>query len=184
MKRLRFVFTVLSVSFIGQITQGYVSAGDELIVEDCHAVDCTCNAYGSGHLAACAAAGGCYHNTCNMPQHHRYFPQSHGYYYFRPYNHHTIRLHQNAVTRYGGDPRNPYSNKIFDDIYAEFAKVDAAGEHLPSPPNPPEATPASPFEDDAASPFESDAASNGPAASLLRFSSRRRFKKLETNLAP
>ncbi|MCA9176309.1 MAG: hypothetical protein KDB14_17605 [Planctomycetales bacterium] len=54
-----------------------------------------------------------------MPQHHRYSAVDHGNYYFRPYNYRHIRVHQEAVTSWGGDPRNPYSNEIFETIYAE-----------------------------------------------------------------
>jgi len=166
MVKLRFVLALLSVSFVSQITMGDELGGDKSFVEDYHAVDCQCNPCGGGHLAACVAAGGCWHNTCNMPQHHRYFPQSHGNYYFRPYNYHTIRFHQDVVTRYGGDRRNPYSNSIFADIYAEFARVEAGDERLPSPSG---LSPVS--ASDAAA-----ARSPNVAPSLLKFTSRSRVK--------
>jgi len=104
-----------------------------------------------------------------MPQHHRYFPRSHGYYYFRPYNYHSIQFHRDAVTRYGGDPRNPYSNRVFKDIYAEFDLVD--GEDVPALPTPAP----SPFVDDSAS-LSKEAPTikllRAPEPPVLQFSSR------------
>lgn len=75
-----------------------------------HSGDC-------GHEAGCA--NGCL-NTCNMPQHHAYFPAANGYYYFRPYQHRHVPEQQQAVARYGGDPRNPYDNSVFNKVYAEL----------------------------------------------------------------
>jgi hypothetical protein len=47
-----------------------------------------------------------------------YFPQCHGYYKFRAYN--WIHIDQHRLTLAGEDFKFPYSNKIFDQIYAEF----------------------------------------------------------------
>ncbi len=66
---------------------------------------------------------GCCGNTCNMPQHLMYHPIQHGYYYFIPYNHKTVLQHKQAVTRYGGDPRNPYDNSLFQSIYEGLEPV-------------------------------------------------------------
>jgi hypothetical protein len=102
-----------------QIPDEYLGAYSE-----CSDIDCKgCASCGSGWLSE--------HGTCcNMPQHHMYFPQSHGYYYFRPYNHAHIRRQQDAVTRWGGDPRNPYDNTIFQAMYLETP--DAIGERAVS----------------------------------------------------
>ncbi len=59
-------------------------------------------------------------STCNMMQHHAYFPAMHGYYYFRPYHHAHIAEQQQSVAGWGGDPRNPYANEIFKKVYAEY----------------------------------------------------------------
>ena len=55
-----------------------------------------------------------------MYPHFAYFPQDHGYYYFRPYNYTHIYEHQARVVSMGGDPRNPYSVAMFNPIYEEF----------------------------------------------------------------
>lgn len=72
---------------------------------------------GCGH--GCCPVDRCWHSTCNMTQHYPYFPPMHGYYYFRPYNHAHIPRHQMWVESWGGDRLNPYSNEIFQTIYAE-----------------------------------------------------------------
>ena len=55
-----------------------------------------------------------------MHPHYAYFPSMHGYYYFRPYHHSHVRLQQQTVAGWGGDVRNPYSNEIFQRVYAEY----------------------------------------------------------------
>jgi hypothetical protein len=91
--------------------------------EDCVGCDaCSCGhcgGYGTfcGRLFGYGCEDGCCLNTCNMAQHYMYYPTEHGYYYFIPYNYTTIRRHQQAVMRWGGDPRNPYDNTIFEGIY-------------------------------------------------------------------
>lgn len=57
-------------------------------------------------------------STCNMIYHLTYFPENHGYYYFRPYTWTHIAEHQALITSWGGDPRNPYSHELFDRMYA------------------------------------------------------------------
>jgi hypothetical protein len=42
-----------------------------------------------------------------------------GYYYFRPYNYTHIPIHQEFVSRWGGDQRNPYSFEVFDQLDTE-----------------------------------------------------------------
>ncbi len=61
-----------------------------------------------------------WHSPNDLIQHMPYYPSGHGYYYFRPYNYQHIRYHQEAVTVWGGDPRNPYDNHVFDAVYAEL----------------------------------------------------------------
>ncbi len=43
-----------------------------------------------------------------------------GYYYFRPYNHRHVAEQQQTVAKWGGDPRNPYANEVFRQVYAEY----------------------------------------------------------------
>ncbi len=51
-----------------------------------------------------------------MPQHMAYFPDSHGYYYFKPYNFQHLPQHQQFVASFGGDTRNPYDISILDNL--------------------------------------------------------------------
>jgi hypothetical protein len=62
----------------------------------------------------------CLHSTCDMYPHYAYFPEHHGYYYFRPYNYMHIFEHQQQVLQLGGDPRNPYSVSMFAPLHREF----------------------------------------------------------------
>ena len=60
-----------------------------------------------------------WHSTGDMPQHNPYFPNAHGYYYFRPYNVVHVLQQQEMVGRWGLDPRNPMDNRFFERIYQE-----------------------------------------------------------------
>jgi hypothetical protein len=55
-----------------------------------------------------------------MYPHFPYYPQDHGYYYFRPYNYVHVNAHIGQVMAFGGDPQNPYSVSIFDSIYEAY----------------------------------------------------------------
>lgn len=66
-------------------------------------------------------------STCNMPQHMQYYPAAHGYYYFRPYNYFHIYWQQAFVETYGGDPRDPYTNRIFQQVYALYPESELDG---------------------------------------------------------
>ena len=49
-------------------------------------------------------------DRCNdRGQHYAYLPPLPGWYYFRPYSVAQLRAQQEAVIRWGGDPRNPYA---------------------------------------------------------------------------
>jgi hypothetical protein len=61
-----------------------------------------------------------------MVPHLPYPPACHGWYYFRPYNVYHLPHLQEAVVSWGGDPRNPYSNELFQRIYATSAGGPAA----------------------------------------------------------
>lgn len=81
-------------------------------------------------LFACSSCGDCEcispkcwaklmrHSTGDMYQHHAYFPECHGYYYFRPYNWVHIDQHRSAFPT--SDMKYPYSNAVFDDIAHRF----------------------------------------------------------------
>lgn len=56
----------------------------------------------------------------NMVLHYPYFPAEHGYYYFEPYNVTRLAIQQAFVAHTGGDPRHPYDNRTFDDVYETY----------------------------------------------------------------
>jgi len=65
------------------------------------------------------------HSTGDLVQHMPHFGTTHGYYYFRPYHVMHVFSQQELVTRWGGDPRNPYDNTMFQNVYQQLG-VDAA----------------------------------------------------------
>ena len=89
---------------------------------------CACH---SGH---CCLGLTC--SPCNMLPHYPYFPAMHGYYYFRPYHHSHVAQQQLTVTAWGGDPRNPYANRIFEQVYAQYEADQAAALPAPEPLSP------------------------------------------------
>lgn len=59
-------------------------------------------------------------STCNLLGHIEYFPEAHGNYYFRPYTFTRLLQQQDQAARMGINPALPYSNELYDKIYAEF----------------------------------------------------------------
>jgi hypothetical protein len=57
-------------------------------------------------------------SSCNLHPHYAYRPQCHGYWAFRAYN--WVHIDQHRLTLAGEDFKFPYSNKIFEQVYAEF----------------------------------------------------------------
>ena len=55
-----------------------------------------------------------------MIPHIAYINPLSSYYYFRPYQAFHVRAQQDEVVTYGGDPRNPYANLLFQNLYAEL----------------------------------------------------------------
>ena len=71
-----------------------------------------------------------WHSPGDMPQHYPYFPNAHGYYYYRPYNVIHIPQQQEMINRWGLDPRNTMDNRFFERIYQEQENLqggDTAG---------------------------------------------------------
>ena len=58
--------------------------------------------------------------VCEEIQHYDYYPAIHGYYYFAPYNAIKVPCQQAFGARFGGDPRVPYANGVFQTVYAEY----------------------------------------------------------------
>jgi len=105
----RIIFTMTTLMALSS----YSSASGATQTDDCDCAEPPC---GCSDCCDVGGAGG-HHGVCGMPPHYMYFPQSHGNYYFRPYNYQTIVRQQQSVGRYGGDPRNPYDNTIFNPLY-------------------------------------------------------------------
>ncbi len=91
---------------------GYAFAEDGACPECCFADPCRV----LGHRAGRRLIG----STCNMGQHHAYFPPMHGYYYFHPYHHSHIWNHQSFARMWGEDPANPYANRLFQTVYEQY----------------------------------------------------------------
>jgi len=72
-----------------------------------------------------------------MPQHLAYIAEPKFYYYFRPYNWFHIPVQQDDVRAFGGDPRDPYDNRMFQNVYQNLHFEEPAPEDVV----PPEATP-------------------------------------------
>ncbi len=108
----------------------------------CAPCDHCCHHGRCGHESVCRwmiremCLGPLFHGDCNMVPHTAYFPELHGYYYFRPYHYSHIRQHQEFVSSFGEDPRAPYANTIFQQVYKQMTAKgsgSAAPQRLPFP---------------------------------------------------
>jgi hypothetical protein len=68
-----------------------------------------------------------------MPQHYIYFAEPKFYYYFRPYNWFHIPVQQDDVRAFGGDPRHPYDNRVFQSVYDQLHFDEPAPETILPP---------------------------------------------------
>ena len=59
-----------------------------------------CGQVGCGHFGGGPGKTCC---ACEMPQHHSYYPEMHGYYYFRPYNWSMISEQEQTAASWGED---------------------------------------------------------------------------------
>jgi len=105
-----------------------------------------CDACGDGYQwQRCTCQGG-YCRTlfaprCNMPQHHPYYTCPQSYYYFRPYNGFHIPPQQAVAASFGEDPRLPYANTLFRNLYNELEIEFGEREgEVPQPPAAPAPT--------------------------------------------
>ncbi len=107
---------------------------------------------GSGYGAVCNACGSSFCDGCcqlkkrswldcvttgDMYPHYPYTPVYHGYYYFRPYNYTNILRQKAEVIALGGDPKAPYSHKMFIQIYdhidlTSYEEYPSNGDNLPT----------------------------------------------------
>ncbi|MFK7776494.1 MAG: hypothetical protein QM501_00045 [Gimesia sp.] len=90
----------------------------------CQSGNGLCDACGSGFCNGCCHLKK--HGWLNistsgdMYPHYPYTPAYHGYYYFRPYNYSNILRQKGEVVALGGDPKAPYSHKMFIPIYEQI----------------------------------------------------------------
>ncbi|MDA1017429.1 MAG: hypothetical protein O3A00_23605 [Planctomycetota bacterium] len=85
----------------------------------CDSYATSCNGCGDPCCLFCQSgctSKACRHSTCTLYPHYAYFPECHGYYYFTPYN--WVHIDQHRMTIPGQDFKNPYSNAVFDQLYA------------------------------------------------------------------
>ncbi|MFP6764006.1 MAG: hypothetical protein VB858_10315 [Planctomycetaceae bacterium] len=103
----------------------------------CERTALACGASGCSSDACCAKCGGegcssccypscqpgspcwskaCRHSRCDLYQHLAYYPECHGYFYFQPYN--WVQIDQHRKTIPGQDHKFPYSDAVFDRLYA------------------------------------------------------------------
>jgi len=66
-------------------------------------------------------------SPCNLVPHLPYPPAAHGWYYFRPYNVDQLPQIRQVVIGWGGDPRNPCSNEIFQSVYRSVKEPSGSG---------------------------------------------------------
>lgn len=113
--------------------------------DDGYGGDCGCEACGGGCGHSCDPLAHLFwrcHSPCNMAPPEPPCSDSHGYYYFRPYNYGHVAAHQEFAAEWGIDTRNPYSNEIFQGIYerAEAEPVEVRPgrpiEEVPGPAEP------------------------------------------------
>jgi hypothetical protein len=82
---------------------------------------------------------------CEEIQHYDYYPAMHGSYYFLPYNAIKVPCQQAFGARFGDDPRIPYSNGVFQMVYAAYwARHPASASGLPATTRPEEIPPPEP----------------------------------------
>lgn len=105
-------------------TDGNVPSGDvgggEYGADGC-APDCGGCCLFSHGCCHCLFGHGCFFRSPgDMVQHMPFFGTTHGYYYFRPYHVMHVFSQQELATRWGGDPRNPYDNTMFQRVYQQM----------------------------------------------------------------
>lgn len=95
---------------------GVAHVGDDF--DACDSCD-SCDSCDKHHSCRCWRC--CVRSTCDMVPHAWYrYPESHGYYYFRPYHYTHVDLQREFITSIGGDHRSPYVDGLFEDIYREM----------------------------------------------------------------
>jgi len=62
-----------------------------------------------------------FHTTGDMYPHFPYYPEHHGYYYFRPYNYTNVLKHRVQGLQLGVNPGNPYSVSMLDPLFDQVA---------------------------------------------------------------
>ena len=63
-------------------------------------------------------------SRCTMAQRPLYAPWLPGTYYFRPYHHSHIHIHQMYGELWGEDSATPYANRLFQRVYQEYRQSE------------------------------------------------------------
>ncbi len=63
-------------------------------------------------------------SSCTMVQRPLYDPSLPGSYYFRPYHHSHVRIHQMYGAQWGEHPATPYANQLFQRVYQEYRQSE------------------------------------------------------------
>jgi hypothetical protein len=58
----------------------------------------------------------------NMLPHYHYFAAEHGYFYFEPYNVTRVAIQQSFAASFGGNPRHPYAQDVFDKVEEKYLR--------------------------------------------------------------
>jgi hypothetical protein len=98
--------------------------------EGCSSCNAGCANEACGNCGGCSSCDGCRVNgrrpQGDMHLHYPYQALPRTYYYFRPYNHEHVRQQQGEAQLWGSSIGQPYSNKIFADVYKSFAEKQTA----------------------------------------------------------
>lgn len=80
---------------------------------------------GHNHCGNCRKKCWCsIHTTGDMYPHFPYYPEHHGYYYFRPYNYSNVLMHRSQGLQLGVSPANPYSVSMLDPLFERFSMTN------------------------------------------------------------
>ena len=118
-KSLAVASTLLTVTTWIAMSVG-AQASEPVQQDDCACVESHCGCDDQCHSGCPGGAGGGCLGACSMPPHYMYFPQSHGNYYFRPYNYRHVEQQQREAEAWGADGRQPYARTLFDKLYTDM----------------------------------------------------------------
>ncbi len=99
--------------------------------DGCGECNCEMPGYVCRHGGVC-----CLCCPCDMVPHYPYYPPLHGHYYFRPYSYAELLAQRDFAPLIGEDPRAPYSNRVFAEVYRVLGDRHGVGAAPPAMANP------------------------------------------------